>query len=353
MTERFETWLASGLFVAVSCTVSVAGAGTDDGERAKLYERLESLERRIERESRAGRRLRKRIDRLDRRLAGGSGESSVATRARERVGRALARHLANWSAARRRERRARAVDPEPVVYGPLLASARRRALEGRRGPVASFRRLEQKLGRSGRISRRRARLAVRWAGRRSAERAVRAERRALVDGIGDSEEDAQRVRRAIEETEKKLEKALGSFFEHAPGRDFHRKKGQLARPVVAQIDRGFGRRPRERSSTYVRHTGLTYRVDPGTVVHSIAGGIVVYADRFEGYGRTVIIDHGGGYHSVYAHLRSIGVRPGQRVERAEVIARTGSSGSLEGPKLYFELRRDGRPIDPRPWLIHD
>jgi septal ring factor EnvC (AmiA/AmiB activator) len=65
----------------------------------------------------------------------------------------------------------------------------------------------------------------------------------------------------------------------------------------------------------------------------------------------VIIDHGYSYHSLYAHLDKIEVEPGQKVDRGEKIATSGSSGSLEGAKLYFELRHKGHPINPRSWFI--
>jgi septal ring factor EnvC (AmiA/AmiB activator) len=79
-------------------------------------------------------------------------------------------------------------------------------------------------------------------------------------------------------------------------------------------------------------------------------GEVVFQDWLQGYGHTVILDHHHGYLSVYAHLAEPAVRFGQRVARGGALGGVGDSGSLEGPQLYFELRRDGLPLDPAPWL---
>jgi SAM-dependent methyltransferase len=90
------------------------------------------------------------------------------------------------------------------------------------------------------------------------------------------------------------------------------------------------------------------------VVHiapwAVAGGIVRFAGWFRGYGRIVIVDHGDGFHSISGHLDEIYVKVGVPVEEGEALGTVGETGSLGGPSLYFELRQDGQPIDPEPWL---
>ena len=77
---------------------------------------------------------------------------------------------------------------------------------------------------------------------------------------------------------------------------------------------------------------------------------VVLGEWMTVYGLVLIIDHGNGYLSLYAHNESLLRNPGDRVKRGEAVARVGSSGGQSRPVLYFELRRNGRPVDPKQWL---
>ena len=77
---------------------------------------------------------------------------------------------------------------------------------------------------------------------------------------------------------------------------------------------------------------------------------VVFADVFQGYGRLVILDHGGSYYTLYAHLDSLKAIKGLRVEQGETVGTLGDSGSLKGPYLYFEVRKRGRAVDPERWV---
>ncbi len=88
-------------------------------------------------------------------------------------------------------------------------------------------------------------------------------------------------------------------------------------------------------------------------MRSVARGLVRNAGRFRGYGRIVIIDHGDAYHTVSGHLDEIHVKVDDIVVAGQSIGSVGETGSLSGPSLYFELRHDGSPIDPAPWLKGD
>ena len=88
----------------------------------------------------------------------------------------------------------------------------------------------------------------------------------------------------------------------------------------------------------------------GEPVRAVFDGVVAFSDWFKGYGNLVILEHGGGFMTVYAHASERLVAPGERVVGGQVIALGGDTGSLEGPKLYFEIWRDGRPEDPAGWL---
>lgn len=98
------------------------------------------------------------------------------------------------------------------------------------------------------------------------------------------------------------------------------------------------------------HEGIDLRTDPGTPIRAAAAGRVKYVGRQRGYGRLVILTHGGALETVYAHNRRNRVTRGARVERGQVIAEVGSSGNATAPHLHFEVRVRGRPTDPLGYL---
>ena len=97
-------------------------------------------------------------------------------------------------------------------------------------------------------------------------------------------------------------------------------------------------------------TGVLIEAPAGSPVSAVADGKVVYSDWMTGYGMILIVDHGGGYMSLYAHNESLLRDTGARVRRGEHIARVGNSGGQGRNALYFEVRRNGQPIDPASWL---
>lgn len=98
------------------------------------------------------------------------------------------------------------------------------------------------------------------------------------------------------------------------------------------------------------HRGVDIAADPGTAVRAVAPGVVVFAGTRTGFGHVVIIDHGGGIRTLYAHLSEIHVTERQRLEGRPVIGLSGQSGRASGPHLHFEVWRSGRPVDPVPLL---
>lgn len=94
------------------------------------------------------------------------------------------------------------------------------------------------------------------------------------------------------------------------------------------------------------HSGIDIAAPQGTAVRAAAGGTVTFAGTQGGYGRTVIIEHGGGVSSVYAHLSEVLVRAGEHVDAATDVARVGRTGRATGSHLHFEVRRDGVAVDP-------
>lgn len=104
--------------------------------------------------------------------------------------------------------------------------------------------------------------------------------------------------------------------------------------------------PRGRS----RHQGIDLATTPGTPVWATADGGVVFAGKERRYGRMVLIDHGGGYRTRYAHLKKIETKKGRRIARGDLIGRVGKSGNASGAHLHYEVLRNGVPVDPRAYL---
>jgi murein DD-endopeptidase MepM/ murein hydrolase activator NlpD len=95
------------------------------------------------------------------------------------------------------------------------------------------------------------------------------------------------------------------------------------------------------------HEGLDLRASQGTPVFASATGVVIYASRrIKGFGNMVIIDHGEGWSTLYAHLKKMFVREGDKVTQGEQIGLSGKTGRTRGPHLHFELRRGADPVDP-------
>jgi len=131
---------------------------------------------------------------------------------------------------------------------------------------------------------------------------------------------------------------------------FEKGKGKLDLPVQGTIIGGFGRRQHPELRVEVQRHGLDIAAPEGEEIRAVERGEVVFSNRLSGYGRMVIIDHGERYFTVYAHLSQLHKAVGDRVQRGEAIAAVGDSGPSGRPRLYFEVRKDGRPVDPAPWF---
>jgi murein hydrolase activator len=124
-------------------------------------------------------------------------------------------------------------------------------------------------------------------------------------------------------------------------------KGHLHSPVAGQLRNRFGA---SRADGGLSSKGLFFAASPGTEVHAIAAGRVVYADWLRGFGNLLIVDHAEGYMSLYGNNEALLKQVGDTVERADAIATVGASGGNPDSGLYFELRHKGKPFDPLPWI---
>jgi murein DD-endopeptidase MepM/ murein hydrolase activator NlpD len=98
------------------------------------------------------------------------------------------------------------------------------------------------------------------------------------------------------------------------------------------------------------HAGIDMGAPIGTPVRAAESGTVLIAGAASGYGTLVVVGHGGGLSSAYAHLSTISVSPGQSVRRGEQVGEVGNEGNSTGPHLHFEVRRGGEPVDPSAYV---
>jgi len=131
---------------------------------------------------------------------------------------------------------------------------------------------------------------------------------------------------------------------------FSAHKGLLIIPVTGRIASLFGPYKNRKYDITNFRSGIDIKADKGEPVRSVFQGKVLYSSWFKGYGNMIIIDHGNNYYTIYAHLEETFKSKGDAVETREVIATVGDTGSIEGAKLYFEVRHHGKPENPLEWL---
>jgi septal ring factor EnvC (AmiA/AmiB activator) len=155
--------------------------------------------------------------------------------------------------------------------------------------------------------------------------------------------------RALEETLTSLRQAPTRRFE-PQGPPFASLRERLAPPVDAPIATSFGRVVDAEFKTETFQSGVEFEAPLGLAVEAVAAGQVRFAGWFRGYGKLVILDHGDEYFTISGHLADIQVEVGDEVDSRGVIGTVGETGSLSGPRLYFEVRHGREPQDPTKWL---
>ena len=164
--------------------------------------------------------------------------------------------------------------------------------------------------------------------------------RDLLEGI---EQERSRVRKAPAQPDRKAAQASRVVPSLRP---FSKAKGTLNLPATGKIDGRYG----EKTDAGLSRKGMTIATPSGAQVTATYDGTVVYAGKFRGYGLLLIIEHGEGYHSLLAGMTRIDVEQGRTVLAGEPVGVMEQSESGQ-PVLYVELRRDGQPINPLPWLV--
>jgi septal ring factor EnvC (AmiA/AmiB activator) len=192
--------------------------------------------------------------------------------------------------------------------------------------------------------------------RRAELAAEREQKTALLAAVGSDRARERAVLDELEDAARALEEKIASLGAEeapspvAPAVPFAQLRGKLEPPVDAAIVARFGREVDAQFHTQVFHKGVDFGATLGTPVRAVAAGTVRFAGWFRGYGRMVIVDHGDRFFTVSGHLDALRVEAGENVAAGEPLGTVGDTGSLAGPRLYFEIREGSDAVDPLPWL---
>ncbi|AWS49967.1 MULTISPECIES: murein hydrolase activator EnvC [Providencia] len=184
------------------------------------------------------------------------------------------------------------------------------------------------------------------------DKIARAEREAKARAEREAKE-AARIRAQVAEKERQAKQKGSTYKPSESERSLMSRTGGLGRPagqaiwpVRGSLLHNYG----DVISSELRWKGMVIAANEGTQVKAIADGRVLLADWLQGYGLVVVVEHGKGDMSLYGYNQSALVNVGQEVRTGQPIALVGSSGGQERPALYFEIRRQGKTVNPRPWL---
>jgi len=180
---------------------------------------------------------------------------------------------------------------------------------------------------------------------------LRREKATRSRALRDMEMAAQRLARMLDEMSRR---AVGPRNE-APGSSstgsgLDTMRGRLDWPVKGRVSAPFGKFKHPEFAAEVVRKGIDIDAPLGDAIRAVERGRVVYASHFSGYGNMIIVDHGERYYTIYGHLGEMLKKNGDEVRRGEILGKVGDGDSWSGAKLYFEMRKDGRSVDPMAWL---
>ena len=157
------------------------------------------------------------------------------------------------------------------------------------------------------------------------------------------EADRQRLEKLLRDVEQAIAD-IPSPNESAP---FQSLKSRLPWPTAGDIANAFGD---SYAGGKLRYTGMLINTQEEAEIKAVHYGRVVFANWLRGFGLMTILDHGDGYMTLYGHSSSLFTSPGDWIKAGEPIAQAGRTGGTEEPAVYFEIRRNGKPVNPAPWL---
>lgn len=186
--------------------------------------------------------------------------------------------------------------------------------------------------------------------RRSFLKRVRASKERTERLLAETQASRQEFERLVEEIAERQRRAARAEVARAAGLPSGTFVGRLIRPVEGRLLRRYGRQRHKEFNAVVYCSGIEVAAEPGAPVRAAARGRVVHRGWLKGYGRVMIVDHGGDLYTVYGHLQDFRAQEKQQVAEGAVIATAGDTGSLGGVSLYFEVRVKGQAKDPQLYL---
>ena len=232
----------------------------------------------------------------------------------------------------------------------LLTQARRSQVQDTKTHLESRKRELDRL--KAETDRERLALSQLTSARRTLLKKIRSDAQSNTQASQELERASKRIRGLIDQ----LEKRRLASERGAPGTeppllgDFGRNRGRLPWPVNGRVARSFGNQTNARFGTTTFNSGIDIASTFGTPITAVARGRVDYVNWLEGYGKCVIINHGGGFYTLYAHASEIGVTVGKEVAAGEIIGRVGDTGSTIGTALHFEIRKGREALNPLEWF---
>lgn len=177
---------------------------------------------------------------------------------------------------------------------------------------------------------------------------VRTQRKSHEKAIQDLEKAQEEVKDLIGQLEtRRLADGTTGLIDP---KDFTKLKGRMIRPVDGKIRRGYGQQRHPKFGTVTFNNGVDIAAAEGTPIRAVASGVVEFVDWIDAYGKCVILNHGGGYYTLYAHVAATFVSQGQKISAGEVIAEVGDTGSLNGFECHFEIRKSKKALNPLDWF---
>lgn len=176
--------------------------------------------------------------------------------------------------------------------------------------------------------------------------AQRDAQQSVLDEAVNEKETAERAYQELLDTSRKIERMIRNHG----NKGVAEATGSMVWPTGGPVTSPFGWRTHPIFGTQRLHTGIDIGADYGDDVVAADSGVIIYADWMGGYGKAVIIDHGSGISTLYAHNSQLLVGEGQIVRKGQTVSRVGSTGYSTGPHLHFEVRQNGSPVNPMNYL---
>ena len=184
---------------------------------------------------------------------------------------------------------------------------------------------------------------------------IRNDKKALTSFVSEKEAGIQQLEKIIKrvlEDKARFEREIRirQQQETLKTKSFNALRGQLPWPGDGRVISKFGRQWNPKLKTTTENPGIDIKGKPGSSIRTVLGGVVTTITYIRGYGTTIIVDHGGGFYTVYSHVTNIQTNVDSQVRNGDVIAYMGDTGSINGAKLHFEIWGKGQKLDPEKWL---